>query len=165
MPLYCAALVLLGTSYKMLLFEYVYAEKATNFPFEERRQRVADFFCGSMALVWLCSDLMILTHRGLNDNLGRCRAHQMGSRKYIAMSLALIRIGMIVYIATLSQYVTEPEVLCFIGLVGILVQVVLRVVGTSIFYEEESHDDFESSSFWPNVTRPQALPVEKDIAE
>jgi xanthosine utilization system XapX-like protein len=169
----------------MLLFEYVYESntsdhrmlfshafarflagaEAPDFPSEERRQRVADFFCGSLALVWFCSDGMILTHRGLKDNLGRCRWDEIGSRKYIAMLLALIRVGMIVFIATLSQYATKPDVLAFIGLVGILVQVMLRVVGSSIFDEEESHEDFESSSFWPNVTRPQAIPAEKHIAE
>jgi hypothetical protein len=185
MQIYCAALVVLGTSYKMLLFEYVYegdtsdrrmlfplafarilaGAETPDFPYEERRQRVADFFCGSLALVWFCSDAMILTHRGLKDNLGRCRWDQIGSRKYIAMALALIRIGMIIFIATLSQYATEPELLCFIGMVGILAQVLLRVVGTSIFDEEERHEDFESSSFWPNVTRPEAISAEKDIAE
>jgi hypothetical protein len=187
MQVYSAALVVLGTSYKMLLYEYVYeTEESSNhralfsaltrflaaaeepkFGLEERRQRVAHFFCISMALVWFCSDAMILIHRGLKDNLGRCRCSQSGGLRYIAVALFFIRVGMIVFIATLSQYVTDPELLAFIGLVGIIVQVLLRVVGTSFFGHEydDGEDDGESSHMWPNVTRPQVESSEKEFSE
>ena len=174
MQVYCASLVVLGTSYKMLLYEYVYEAKAAGhrvlsnplslllagagapmFDLEERRQRIAHFFCISMAIVWLCSDLMIINHRGLKDNLGRCRFSHKGLLRFFAFILVVLRIGMVCFIATLSQYVTQPSVLAFVGLIGISGQVLLRVVGSSFFGPEfEKHHD-NDSSLWPNVTKPQ----------
>ena len=225
MWIYSAALIVLGTSYKMLLYEYVYEEKANKAYKEsssggddygsdsgygggdddshrrgrmlfgdlgralagaddavvgydpDRRQAIAHFFCGSMAIVWFCSDLMITIHRGLKDNLGRCRFEQEGStKKVLGLCLVLIRVGLIAFIATLSQYVTEPDFLAFIGLMGILTQVALRYIGSIIFDEHDDDDDlilpqelmghFEKSdaSFqpkkWPNVTEGQAVSSE-----
>ena len=180
MQIYSAALVVLGTSYKMLLYEYVYMEQEAGasrklwsntisrllagsaepmFEMDERQQRVSHFFCISMALVWLCSDLMIINHRGLSDNLGKCRLSNSGGfLKVVGLTLAFLRLALIVFMATLSQWVVEPSVLAFVGLVGILCQILLRVVGTSYFGPEyNSHDEDEASTddVWPNVTKPQ----------
>jgi hypothetical protein len=186
MTVYSAALVVLGTSYKMILYEYVYEESGIRrrslFPMasrwlasggdtsgldpEERRQRIAHFFCFSMALVFLCSDTMILVHRGIEDNLGRCRFTHTGSLKVISLILVLLRVGLIVFIATLSQYCTEPVSIAFIGLLAIMSQVGLRFVGSSIFESKSEHEhpspeldasDYDSSEEaslkWPNVTQ------------
>ena len=87
MQIYSAALVALGTAYKMLLFEYVFEEtardsshrrqlsafldrflagaaEAPRFTTDDRRQRVAHFFCISLALVFVCLDGMILAWDG-----------------------------------------------------------------------------------------------------
>ena len=40
----------------------------------DRRQRVAHFFCISMALVWLCLDAMLLANRGIFANIKRCHS-------------------------------------------------------------------------------------------
>lgn len=187
MQVYSAALVVLGTSYKMLLYEYVFEEKsestyrtlfadlnrflaggdAPDFPLDERRQRIADFFCISMAIVWLCLDLMILTHLGVEDNIGRCKCQRTGSFRYISAVLVLARIAMIGFIATLSRYVTQPETLAFVGLLGILVQVSLRVAGTTIFGRqfEDDVDEFGNRNQWPNLTRPRAQPSSKSITK
>jgi hypothetical protein len=187
MQVYSAALIVLGTAYKMLLYEYVYeagdSGKRILFPLfsrllagssgaddrfttEDRRQKVAHLFCASMAIIWFCSDVMTLAHRGLNDNLGRCRMHESGALRLASGIFFLVRVGLIVFIATLSQYVTEPDVLAFIGLLGILCQVALRFVGSFVFEEHLTHDD-DSNEFgevWPNVTKPQAI-EEKVIEE
>mmetsp|Transcript_47898 Transcript_47898/g.73038 ORF Transcript_47898/g.73038 Transcript_47898/m.73038 type:complete len:540 (-) Transcript_47898:96-1715(-) len=185
MQIYSAALVALGTAYKMLLFEYFYEENgrrsyrrlvssfldrflagsdAPRFDTEDRRQRVANFFCASLAIVWICLDGMILAHRGLKDNVGRCKCSHTGSLRYYALMLFFARVGLIAFIATLSLYVTEPEYLAFVGLLGIMAQVLLRVAGTHMFGEdfEQEEDEFESSSFWPNRTTPQAVPMKAD---
>lgn len=181
MQIYSAALVVLGTAYKMLLYEYVYAAKEESsgsyrklwsnplarllagsdepmFATAERQQRVSHFFCISMALVWLCSDLMIINHRGLKDNLGYCRLSHTGFLKFVALTLAFLRLGLIIFMATLSQWVTDPSVLAFVGLIGIISQVLLRVVGTSYFgaeYDGHDKDEASSENIWPNVTKPQ----------
>lgn len=184
MQVYSAALIVLGTAYKMLLYEYVYeagdSGKRMLFPVlsrllagssgaddrftpEDRRQKVAHFFCASMAIIWFCSDVMTLAHRGLKDNLGRCRISESGALKYASVTFFVVRVGLIVFIATLSQYVTQPDVLALIGLLGILCQVALRFVGSFVFEEDFTHEgDFDE--LWPNVTQPQAI-EEKAIEE
>lgn len=173
--IYSAALVVLGTSYKMLLFEYAYLSQENGsyrklwsnplarllagadepmFAMDERQQRVSHFFCISMAVVWLCSDLMIINHRGLQDNLGKCRFSHSGFLRFVAISLAFLRLALIVFMATLSQWVVEPSVLALVGLIGIICQVLLRVVGSSYFGPEyESH--LIEDELWPNATKPQ----------
>lgn len=197
MTFYSMALVALGTSYKMLLYEVnkekTYSTVAADdtehrrslFPAglsrllaagaegsaseydPNRRQNVAHWFCISMALVWFCSDAMILVHRGIKDNLSRCRLQTSG--KLIATGLVLSRVGLIAWMGTLSQYVTEPEKLAFIGFVGIVLQVVLRFGGSIAFdandtdnilhgFAEESSDGFKT---WPNTTQPQTAAAAK----
>ncbi len=178
MQIYSAALVVLGTSYKMLLYEYVYQAKETGnyrllvsswtrrvatsdqgpiFDSEERQQRIAHFFCISMAVVWSCLDIMIVNHKGLNDNLGRCRFSHTGFLKFVSILLVLLRLGMVCFIATLSQWMTQPSVLVLIGLLGIVAQVLLRVVGSSFFGPEYQLDDGQDHdvALWPNVTKPE----------
>ncbi len=131
----------------------------------ERRQGVANLFSGSMAVVWLCSDLMILTHGGIKAHVQKCTdSNRTRPMRVLGLVLLLTRIGMIAFIATLSQYFTEPEGLAFIGLCGIAFQVVLRVVGTFLYGPvfNSNADPNESENFWPNVTRPE---VEEDSAE
>jgi hypothetical protein len=173
MQIYSASLVVLGASYKMLLYEYTYEAKETGayrlltsplsrllagsdessaFEVDERRQHIADFFCISMAIVWLCSDLMIINHRGLTDNLGRCRFTHTGFLKFASIFLVTLRLGMVIFIATLSQYVTQPSVLAGVGLAGIVGQICLRVVGSSLFGPKYDH---ANPTLWPNVTRPE----------
>jgi hypothetical protein len=180
MQIYSAALIVLGTAYKMLLYEYVYETEDSGkrmlfpvfsrllagssgadgrFTLEDRRQKIAHLFCASMAIIWFCSDVMTLAHRGLKDNLGRCRIGTSGALRYASVTFFLVRVGLIVFIATLSQYVTEPDVLAVLGLLGILCQVALRFVGSFIFEEQFTHDDGsnEFDDVWPNITKPQAI--------
>jgi hypothetical protein len=78
MQIYSTALIVLGTAYKMLLYEYVYeagdSGKRMLFPVfsrllagssgdddrfttEDRRQKVAHFFCASMAIMYVHHDI------------------------------------------------------------------------------------------------------------
>jgi hypothetical protein len=166
MTLYSMALVALGTSYKMLLYEVnmektystaaaddtehrrsllpavlarllaAGADDSASEKDPNRRQNIAHWFCISMALAWFCSDAMILVHHGIKNHLGRCRLHASG--KFIATGLVLSRIGLIAWIGTLSLYVTEPEKLAFLGFVGIFLQVLLRFVGSIAFDENDT---------------------------
>eukprot|EP00429_Kryptoperidinium_foliaceum_P009009 CAMPEP_0176014928 /NCGR_PEP_ID=MMETSP0120_2-20121206/7074_1 /TAXON_ID=160619 /ORGANISM="Kryptoperidinium foliaceum, Strain CCMP 1326" /LENGTH=329 /DNA_ID=CAMNT_0017347881 /DNA_START=487 /DNA_END=1476 /DNA_ORIENTATION=- len=154
MQIYSASLVVLGTSYKMLLYEHVHeanklgdsrrvlsnpfarllvANAEPNFELADRQQREAQLFCISMAVVWACSDLMIVNHRGLKDNFGRCRFSHAGVLRLVGSILVLLRVGLICFIATLSQWVTQPSLLAFVGLMGIFTQVCLRVIGSVYF--------------------------------
>jgi hypothetical protein len=106
----------------------------------DRRQRVAHFFCISMALVWFCLDAMLIAHKGFSYNVKRCSEAGNKRQHYFAMSMGLIRTSMIVGIATMSQYVTDPGVLALVGLIGIVMQVMLRVAGSFVFDEADFID-------------------------
>jgi hypothetical protein len=197
MQIYSAALIVLGVDYKMLLYEYTYENEdkrrlsttilhdlsrwlasdssSSTLPYtkEERQQHIAHFFCGSLAIVFFCSDAMILAHKGLKDNMGRCRCKQTGHTKIIGIVLVLLRGGLIVFVATLSQYETNPEHLALIGLASICAELALRVVSTAVFPDDQIHvDNVEShalpedleSDKWPNLTHALAVKANDDKA-
>mmetsp|Transcript_8766 Transcript_8766/g.25212 ORF Transcript_8766/g.25212 Transcript_8766/m.25212 type:complete len:582 (+) Transcript_8766:182-1927(+) len=193
MQLYSAALIVLGTTYKMILYEFAYesdyskrrslfggvlarflagSDSSPKYPTDERQQRIAHLFGGSMALVWLCMDAMILTHRGIKDNLGRCRFenHDSTNKKVMACVLVLIRFGLIALLASLSQYETAPVYLALIGLAGIICQVILRFIATSQFGDDDDDrvipegvnaESYRAARAWPNTT--QARVVRKKV--
>lgn len=190
MQIYSAALILLGTCYKMFLFEYVYEDYedshrtllwevtrflagsgALEYDTEDRQQLIANFFCGSLATVWFCQDGMMLMHKGLKDNMGRCRCKHTHKTKIVGVALIMVRVGLIVFIATLRGYVTDPLLLAVLGLCGIIAQVILRVICGIVFPDDGVHtegvddngkpivvEDDEDENKWPNVTQAQAVP-------
>jgi hypothetical protein len=162
MHIYSASLIVLGASYKMLLYEYVYAEDGNNrrmllpaltrllaggesaalrFETDDRRQRIANFFCGSMALVFFCMDAMATAHRGISANIHRCVFEATHKTRYWVVFLVALRVAVICFIASLSQYTTAPGVLAFVGLCGILGQLILRVLGSFAFPVNEEEEE------------------------
>lgn len=73
---------------------------ALRFEVDERRQRIAIFFAGSMAACWALLDILAVVHTGVvvpkNTMLG---------------VLCVARVGLTVWIATLPINLTTPEVL------------------------------------------------------
>mmetsp|Transcript_8566 Transcript_8566/g.21436 ORF Transcript_8566/g.21436 Transcript_8566/m.21436 type:complete len:669 (+) Transcript_8566:40-2046(+) len=189
MLIYSAALVVLGTCYKMLLYELVYSSDyedsdssgqrrrrslllavfervlagsggdASGLQHDDRQQSIADLFGGSMAIVFACSDLMILTHRGIASNY-QCSCkdkHKSLPVRILAVVLIVVRVGMIGFTASLGQWMTDPPTLSFIGLCSILFQVSLRFAGTALYgpvFKSDDDDDNNGENVWPNVTRP-----------
>lgn len=154
MTVYSAALVLLGVSYKMLLYEFVYEPKgggrflfkiprwlaggggALQYDTEDRRQRIANFFGGSMAIVWFCSDALILVHRGIKANVGRCTCIHTKKVQFKGVFLVIVRAGLIAAAATMSLYETDPERLALFGLAGIILQLMLRITSSIMFPDD-----------------------------
>ena len=101
--LYSAALICVGVSYKLFLydftFEYRRLEEATTttdtrflagqsalsgMPTEERQQAAANVFSASTAIVFFCLDAMLLLHHGLTKSWHRCEcATTHKKNKYI----------------------------------------------------------------------------------
>ena len=189
MFIYSAALVVLGTCYKMLLYELVYSSDygdsensghrrgrslllvvldrvlagsgdVSGLHPNDRQQRIANMFGGSMAIVFACSDLMILTHRGIASNY-QCSCKKSLPVRVLAVVLILIRVGMIGFTASLGQWMTDPPTLSFVGLCSIIFQVLLRFVGTALYGpvfksdKDSDGEDDNGENVWPNVTRPQ----------
>lgn len=159
---YSLSLIILGASYKMLLFEFVYDEEdnygsssshrqrrsmllfpgpdqrwlagggasaALRFSAEDRQERIAHFFSGSLAMIFFLLDAMSLAHRGISTQWNRCESAETKTKKFLAFSLVVCKTVLLLFIATLSQYETDPKKLATIGLFTILAQLCVRVVG------------------------------------
>mmetsp|Transcript_8215 Transcript_8215/g.10734 ORF Transcript_8215/g.10734 Transcript_8215/m.10734 type:complete len:577 (+) Transcript_8215:116-1846(+) len=159
MWVYSASLIILGTSYKMFLFEFVYAdaaeERRTLFPIgdrflaggessalrfavEDRQQRIAHFFSGSLALVFFCLDATIIAHRGISANVARL--DKTWSANFTAAFLIFLRICLIGFAATISQYFTDPAQLAIIGMVCVVCQLILRVLFNFVLPDEKKEE-------------------------
>lgn len=179
--LFSGALIILGASYKMLLFEFIYPDYDDNgdedysaenedhlrmlfapvtgrtmhrwlaggggggallYEPKDRQQRSAHLFCGSLAAVFLLSDLLIIVHKGMKEHMDKCKNNQRSkAAKLLGLPLLLVRIAVIGFMATLSQYATDGSLISFVGLVCILIELMLRVVGTALFKEETEEDE------------------------
>lgn len=153
MQAYSLALIILGTSYKMLLFEHIYeAEEgdhrfllqglrhlaggesaALRFSDEDRQARIAHFFSGSLVAVFFFMDVIALSHKGLGANWKRCECKQSKIKHYVALFLLVLRFGVYALSATVSQITTDPGTIAVIGLFLILVQLCLTSFGSIVF--------------------------------
>lgn len=160
MQFYTAGIVILGATYKLMMYEYTYENVEDEFghrfrmlyeyvrslsgngglaAFSEsvRRQQIAYFYCFSLGIVWMLADIFMLMHKGLRY---RFNQFQAGEKKYL-IALCTARCGLIAFIGTLWIYVTEPHYLASIGLCCIVVQVLLRIASNILF----PHEDIDGS--------------------
>jgi hypothetical protein len=179
--IYSIALVVLGAAYKMFLYEVVHASHSSSsggrfrllgdvmsrwltstdggssLPTAVRQQNIAHLFSGSMAIVWLCLDVMILAHKGIGANVHRAVACTLVWRA-TTLLFVLVRLGLIVFFATLSQYETRPTRLAAIGCAGVVLQFVSRAVGSVVFPnrdDNEPEEVFELESDGELVVAPE----------
>jgi len=129
---------------------------------EERRPWLANFFCEALAVAFLCLELMILTHRGIRYHANQWKKHIIGGS-----ILVMIRMGLIIFIASLGTYVQDPDTLALIGLAVILAQVLTRIAGDMAFPHSNAHEDAESDEdsedeSRPNVTHARAEHTNND---
>lgn len=162
MQIYSAALIILGVSYEMLLYGFTIQGEGyrrsllprpprwlagdiadPSFDSENIDTQVAHFFSASFAVVYFCSDAMLLAHRGLKDNLGRCRCPNSKRAKVKGILLIFLRVCIWVLMATLSQWQTDPTKLSAIGLASVIAQILLRFVASGVFVDERVHIDLK----------------------
>jgi hypothetical protein len=167
MMFYSASLIVLGASYKMLLYELVYEhddgygeshpdrvlERVVFFQrtlagasspalddTEYRQKRIAILFSGSMAIVWICLDILILAHHGW-ENL--CAAWKE-SRSPVLVGMAHMgRWSLLIWFVSLPQYVTEPKLLSLLGVIGLLGQIVLQMIMYTLCPKNPVHKEEE----------------------
>ena len=166
------SLIGVGTAYKMMLQEYSQNEKyrirrlislvsrtlaggtrGVDYNSAELRQRVANMFCISMATSWLCLEGMYICHYGTNKYLSfvRCKWGKF---------VAFIRLCLIVIIATISQYVTEPEKVTLIGLALLCVAVATNEIGDYLWNKEFNETEHKQ---WLDETNESGV-QESDIS-
>jgi hypothetical protein len=82
--------------------------------------------------------------------------------------VVLSRIVIMIFLATLSQYVSDPELVVLIGFGTIVMQVTVRFLGRVYFPSRQIHaiEDLEfkkeeiQEERWPNTTQPRSIPEE-----
>jgi hypothetical protein len=191
--IYSCALIGVGVSYKLFLFEFRYDSRrlegddylteerflagggAFSDDPEVRQQAAANIFSASMTTVFLTLDIMILFHRGLRFSMGRCKCRQT-KKKYKAVLLTLLRVGLCAFFATLSLYENDPNHLAALGLAGVFMQLIIRRVGDILFEVSGGHSGWHGDAAsdnadpealkWPNVThaaKEKPVPADESI--
>jgi hypothetical protein len=171
---YSLALVVLGSAFTLLL-----ASSEQNA--SVRRQLAADsnndaravahLFGGAFSVIFLSLDLSSTLHTGWKATLQR-----IPSRLYwLACVMYFIRISLIVLLATIGFWQTEPRRLALIGVFSVIAQLLMRKVDVTILSSGSSgqHDDTHETkdpappskndddsatgeAQWPNVTHARA---------
>mmetsp|Transcript_5788 Transcript_5788/g.11297 ORF Transcript_5788/g.11297 Transcript_5788/m.11297 type:complete len:556 (+) Transcript_5788:49-1716(+) len=162
MYIYSIALVVLGTCYKMFLYEFVFENAgdrrflspimerllagresaALRFGSENRQQRIAHFFSASLTVVFASLDGMSISHKGITANKERCQCKDSKKLRASVLLLIIIRVVLVVFFATLSQYCTDPSLLSTLGFVGVILQLCVRAVGSFLFpVDKNSNED------------------------
>lgn len=179
---YSVALVAIGSAFTLMVQEFGYEDDkhrrflvggggASTYDPEDRRQRTAYLFCFSLATIWICLDGMTLFHLGIKNSRNRCQCKRSKVLNIKGIILVLLRLGMIVFMATLGVYETDPQNLAMIGLFCVLLQLILRKLGTKYLSAAQIHalgeaghkenavgsaDMSDSEDFkWPNVTHAE----------
>jgi hypothetical protein len=171
---YSLSLIVFGSSYKMLLYEFIYrdhedsvysssgnhrrsviqhvfnkprwlAASADSFVSqldpEDRQQREANFFSGSLAVIFFCLDALSLAHRGISAQWKRCECADTRIKKIFAWSLVACRVALLSLTASMSQFVSDPEKIATIGVFIILSQLCVRYIGIYIFHAGKDAED------------------------
>ncbi len=150
MQYYSAALIIVGVSFKLLLTEYKYEEAYASksvmyrllagesdtkleYTKSERRFRISLFFCVALGTTFLCLDILALAHKGIEAINDQYFQRQNTYYRLVAYCLLASRIAVTIFISTAFLYVREVQYVALIGLISILLQVFLRVIGFIFF--------------------------------
>jgi hypothetical protein len=145
----------------------------------EKEKNIAHLFCGAMAIVFFCMDTIVLAHVGIKKEVGKCQLidgvcsvlGKSGAKHFNHKGIILVvcRCAITVFMATLSQWVTDPKDLALIGLAAVVCQLINRFLGDFFFPEDEHYghhnhhhqegmdDEYDEEYKWPNVTHAQAI--------
>ena len=139
-PIYSMALIAMGVCYKMFLYDYKNesgddsyhrvledGDYVTNYTHsgdyaEKKQQFAANLFSGSITIVLICTDLMVLLHQGSNTILSQIRAIP----KCRFVLLAVSKYSLLCFLAVMSSIQNDPHFMTMFGLGAILFQKVLR---------------------------------------
>lgn len=160
---YSASLIIVGVSYKMLLTEYTSkysyeydssgrelagaddssSEKLST---DDRRLRIAYFFCGGLLGTFAFLDWMNVAHVGIHASYEKSQCPTR--KKWRVKGLVLVvfsRICIAVCLVVLSLYIYHyPKYIALLGLVSVALHVWIRFLGKVYFpsniHTESSHD-------------------------
>jgi len=169
---YSFALVTLGAAFTFFLTAFAEEDEgrrlalvsASGLDPESRQERGAHLFSGSLAIIFFCLDVINFLHLGMEESRGRCVCKTSKRKNVKGIILVVVRLGVLAFTATLSQWESEPENLAVIGVICVLVQLLLRKLGAKYLTHSQVHTlegkQHGDDAQWPNVTRAQAEPQE-----
>lgn len=112
------------------------------YPPDDMVQRAAYLFSASLALVFLCLDVMSLMHIGFEQSQRRCYCKKTRAANTNGIILIVVRSGLIVFCATLGVWCGgDVEVLSGLGLAVTVIQLGMRRLGHTYLSEEAEHLD------------------------
>lgn len=130
--IYSASLILIGCSFKLILHQYLEeVEGASEDELETTTPRIIKMFSWSLASCFFFMDMMVISHRGWKANLGRMwdsRGIRWGPT---LCTMAII--GFIVVTACLPFFISDLEMLTFVGCLILFGQVLMRTLGMRYF--------------------------------
>jgi hypothetical protein len=151
---YSASLIGLGAAFTLFVLSFSWAKEGdgndhrrlaggggTPYPVDEMKQRAAHMFSISLSMIFLMLDAISFLHLGFEHSKKRCYCKKNNKYNFKGVFLVTIRFGIVPFVATLSQWITDPEVLAGAGLGLTLFQVVLRKLGEKYMNEGMEHLD------------------------
>jgi hypothetical protein len=128
----------------------------------------ANIFSVSLALVFLSLDIMSLLHLGSEEIRKRCFVNT--KVKVFAFFGFIVRLGLIIFTATISQWTRNPKHISSIGLLCVFGELTMRKFGSLYFRHQQSFsdgseskkmevaqdDDDSQEASWPNVLHARA---------
>lgn len=123
------------------------------------KERAAHLFSGSLAIIFFCLDCMTILHLGIKESQERCVCKETKKKNCKGMFLLVLRLGLIAFCATLSQWLTEPQDLAGICVACVLCQLLLRKLGGAYLSSNQVHVEPDAS--WPNVTHARAAQTDE----
>jgi hypothetical protein len=112
---------------------------------DKLKERAAHLFSGSLAVIFFCLDCMTILHLGMKESQERCVCKETKKKNSKGMFLLVLRTGLIVFCATLSQWMTEPQDLAGVGVACVLGQLLLRKLGGVYLSPNQVHAEPDAS--------------------
>lgn len=172
---YSASLIALGAAFTIFVLDFSSDESRrleerllagggdSKYAQEDLRQMAAHVFSAALTLVFFSLDFMIVLHVGTQHSKERCYCEDTKKKNYKGYFFIIIRAGFICFVATISQWITDPETLSEIGLASVAFQIFMRVLGAIIFPSQQVHavttddhgrkiEEDPEENKWPNTT-------------
>eukprot|EP00934_Nitzschia_sp_Nitz4_P007472 Nitzschia sp. Nitz4//scaffold31_size150131//3535//5854//NITZ4_002807-RA/size150131-processed-gene-0.124-mRNA-1//-1//CDS//3329547596//7462//frame0 len=96
---------------------------------EDLASRAANMFSIALAVFFFSLDGMSLMHVGFKHSQARCQCQKSKILNMKGLVILSLRAGVLLFVATLSQWKTDPEHLAALGLAATAIQVVFRKLG------------------------------------
>lgn len=147
---YSCALIALGAAFTLFIMSFTsqgtnaYGERllaagddgsVSEYALQQLEQQAANLYSVSLALLFFSLDGMSLMNVGVRDGWNRCRGPKSHAYNVTGIGLVMLRAGLILICATLSQWCTDPEILVGIGLGVTISQILLRKLGETYLNE------------------------------